>query len=200
MPFTLVLPDNYPWVALAASSTFWLCAYQVINVSGFRRKAGVKYPQLYADKAEQEKSLDAMKFNCAQRAHANTLENLPGVLFATMLSGVYFPTATAATCGVWVVGRLLYTIGYSTGNPAKRNAYGGWLSSLSLLGTKLDWRRHPVRVWVWRKMLSWIMFTPRDRVIHFRLYEWRQFKSAVCPVMALSICLNIVHFYFQPVL
>jgi hypothetical protein len=58
---------------------------QVTLVSSARKKAGIKYPQckqpicfftretenicvtVYAEKAEMEKSLEARKFNCAQR-------------------------------------------------------------------------------------------------------------------------------------
>ncbi|KZT62847.1 membrane-associated proteins in eicosanoid and glutathione metabolism [Calocera cornea HHB12733] len=135
MPLNLVVPDHYGWTALAAASTMYLCLYQTINVSGARTASGIKYPQLYAEKAEAEKSLAAMKFNCAQRAHANTLEVLPHILTGTLLSGLYYPIPAAALCATWVVGRVLYTIGYSSGIPSQRNKSGGWLSSVGLLGT-----------------------------------------------------------------
>jgi len=134
MPLTLVLSNNYGWPALAASSTFFLCIYQMINVSGARKKSGVKYPYLYAEKAEAEKNFEAMKFNCAQRAHANTLENLPHILLMTMIGGLYFPVSSAVACTLWTVGRVFYTINYSAGDPSKRNSGPAAVSTLGQLG------------------------------------------------------------------
>jgi len=134
MPVLLTIPDNYGWVALAATSTFFLSAYQMENVGSARKAAGIKYPQLYAEKAETISSPAALKFNCAQRAHQNTLESLPLVLFTTLLSGAYYPLTAASLCGVWVAGRIGYTIGYSTGVPAKRNSYGGHVAMLAAIG------------------------------------------------------------------
>ncbi|KAK0470577.1 hypothetical protein IW261DRAFT_1516799 [Armillaria novae-zelandiae] len=116
------------------------------TIVGHRRgAAGIKYPQLYAEKAQEEASKEAKIFNCAQRAHQNTLENIPMiytrcVLYAvpvivdfslqnhcsTFLTAVYYPTIAAAALGTWVLGRILYTRGYITGNPAnvgRRNVF-----------------------------------------------------------------------------
>jgi glutathione S-transferase len=38
-------------------------------VSSARKASGIKYPQMYASKEEQDKSKEALKFNCVQRAH-----------------------------------------------------------------------------------------------------------------------------------
>ncbi|KZO98071.1 membrane-associated proteins in eicosanoid and glutathione metabolism [Calocera viscosa TUFC12733] len=144
MPLTLVLPDNYGWVGLAAASTVWLVTYQTVNVSAARKAAGVKYPQLYAEKAEVEKSHEAMKFNCAQRAHANTLETLPLMLAGTLFAGLYYPIPAAASCAIWVFGRIMYTINYSTGIPSKRNKNGGELTAVGLLGIALLFTWTPI--------------------------------------------------------
>ena len=49
-------------------------------------------------------------------AHQSTLETLPQTLFCLLLSGLRFPTVAAGLGAAWVVGRVLYTQGYSTGN------------------------------------------------------------------------------------
>lgn len=36
-----------------------------------------------------------------------------------MISGLKFPYLTAGLGGAWVFGRVLYTLGYATGDPAK---------------------------------------------------------------------------------
>mmetsp|Transcript_6780 Transcript_6780/g.19547 ORF Transcript_6780/g.19547 Transcript_6780/m.19547 type:complete len:118 (+) Transcript_6780:101-454(+) len=52
---------------------FWFMA---VKVSQARKKYGVKYPALYADSTVK----DAQTFNCIQRGHQNSLEQLPHFL------------------------------------------------------------------------------------------------------------------------
>ena len=44
---------------------------------------------------------------------------LPVVLAGTLISGLKYPIATAALGGLWFVSRIVYTIGYTTGDPKK---------------------------------------------------------------------------------
>jgi glutathione S-transferase len=92
----------------------YLTGWQTFKVGRARSKANIKYPQrqfnlahltlllltciacctfakiVYAEKAEVEASPAAKKFNCVQRAHQNTLETLPQVIFKC----VVFPSNT----------------------------------------------------------------------------------------------------------
>ncbi|KAK4053084.1 hypothetical protein OIV83_001819 [Microbotryomycetes sp. JL201] len=134
----LGLSADYDPVLLVAASSGLLVLWQSMNVSTHRKRAGVKYPTVYASDELAEKSLDAKKFNCAQRAHGNTLENLPTFLFNLLFVGLTYPRAATALGATWLVGRVLYTIGYTSGVPAKRNSNGGMLHALAhvgLLGT-----------------------------------------------------------------
>jgi len=82
-----------------------------------------------------EASPAAMKFNCTQRAHANTLESLPVILATTAISGLRYPVLAASLCGAWVFARVLYTIGYSRGDPKGRYLYGNMIfSTVGALG------------------------------------------------------------------
>ncbi|CAE6433265.1 unnamed protein product [Rhizoctonia solani] len=134
MPTTITIPDNYGYVALAAISTGFLTAFQTTLVSNARKKSGIQYPRLYAEKDEMDKSIEALKFNCAQRAHQNTLEWLPHVLFFTTFLGLRYPTLAASLGGVWSASRVLYTLGYASGDPKKRNTRGGFFGSIAYLG------------------------------------------------------------------
>jgi len=49
-------------------------------------------------------SEDAMKFNCTQRSHQNTLEQLPTFLAMQMLLGQVYPVPAAALGMLWNVG------------------------------------------------------------------------------------------------
>ncbi|KAI8908336.1 hypothetical protein EDD86DRAFT_207334 [Gorgonomyces haynaldii] len=74
------------------------------------------------------------KFNCAQRVHHNTLESLPLILTWFVCCAVHYPIVASASIGIWVLGRMAYSRGYITGEPAKRNQGAfGYIGSLGLL-------------------------------------------------------------------
>ncbi|KAF7342013.1 hypothetical protein MVEN_01788500 [Mycena venus] len=122
---TITVPQGTSYVAGSLLSTVFLLTYQTILVSKHRKLAKIEYPRLYAEKAEMDASPAAIKFNCVQRAHANTLENIPQVYMMTILLAAKQPVVAASALGLWVVSRVVYTRGYSTGNPSNRyNAFG----------------------------------------------------------------------------
>ncbi|KAJ3721621.1 hypothetical protein C8R42DRAFT_667946 [Lentinula raphanica] len=137
---SIIVPQGVSYVAGALLSTVFLIMGQSHVVSVHRKAAGIKYPQMYAEQKEVDASVDALKFNCAQRAHQNTLENLPIIYTTTLISSLQFPKVAAAAVAFWSLARVLYTRGYVTGDPAKRLTQGGAfhnLATLILLGTSL---------------------------------------------------------------
>lgn len=82
-----------------------------MKVGGARRQAGIKYPQLYATKEQEESSEKARIFNCTQRAHQNTLEYAPMSIFCILVSGLSYPRLTVSLATVYLVGRIFYTTG-----------------------------------------------------------------------------------------
>jgi len=89
----------------------------MLRVLGARKKAGVKYPQLYAEKKLADSNPDAMNFNCVQRAHQQTLESVAQVLIGMMLTGLRYPRLASGLGITWVVGKVLYSIGYGPKGP-----------------------------------------------------------------------------------
>ena len=72
-------------------------------------------------------------FNCYQRAHQNTLEAIP-FYFALLFSGsIRHPTVAAGLGAVFLAARVIYSMGYYTGNPKSRFP-GVILSMLSMVG------------------------------------------------------------------
>ncbi|KAH9840273.1 membrane-associated proteins in eicosanoid and glutathione metabolism [Rhodofomes roseus] len=135
MSLTVTISHRAIYPAAAIVSTFWLSFWQTMKAVGARKRAGIEYPRVYAEKAEAEESKEAMIFNCTQRAAYNTIEHLPVVITSTIITSVKYPVLAAMLCGIWSLCRFVYTIGYSTGDPLKRNIYNsGRLHTLAWLG------------------------------------------------------------------
>ncbi|KAJ8589207.1 membrane-associated proteins in eicosanoid and glutathione metabolism [Rhizopogon salebrosus TDB-379] len=132
-----VFPPDYGYVAAGFVCTAWLLGWQAVVVNSHRTKSGIQYPQLYAEKAEAAASKEAFLFNCAQRAHQNTIEHMPLIIVTTLVTAMKHPVFAGYACGFWAVSRVLYTIGYTTGDPAKRNTRGGIIGELPLAGLLL---------------------------------------------------------------
>lgn len=117
----LTIPPEFGYVLLSIGVSWFVNFYLVFLVIKARNKYGVLYPALYADKDHK----GGEQFNCAQRAHQNTLENWASVQILMIVNGLVMPL-TAATCGlIWSVGRVVYGYGYANHGPKGRNVGGG---------------------------------------------------------------------------
>ena len=93
----------YHFTALVTCLAILVYAYASILVSRARAKFGVKLPAISGNPG----------FERVFRAHMNTLEWLPIFLPSLWLFAVYIGDSSAAALGlVWIVGRILYMIGY----------------------------------------------------------------------------------------
>jgi hypothetical protein len=102
-------------------------------------------------------------------AHQNTLENIPMVYLTcgfhsfmvpflmlfmtgrTVLAGIQFPKAAGALAAFWSLNRVIYTLGYVTGDPAKVPSIArshSAFSRLCLLCSVLEVR--------WVELLRWV--------------------------------------------
>jgi len=132
---TLTIDPNYGYVLLAAASTFLLNTIHSINTGAYRKAAKINYPAPYAPSSRTDD--EAHRFNCAQRAHANFIENQPSLLGALLLAGIRFPITAAVMGAGWSVSRYLYMTGYSQGGVGGKGRYRGiyfWVFQLALLG------------------------------------------------------------------
>lgn len=50
----------------------------------------------------------------------NTLENQPAALALLLLAALFKPCGSAIAGTVWIVGRIVYFLGYASGRPAAR--------------------------------------------------------------------------------
>ncbi|KAH8835913.1 hypothetical protein DL96DRAFT_1490084 [Flagelloscypha sp. PMI_526] len=125
------LPDAYPLVVANLAFTAVILQGLGTHVTARRRAAKIEYPQMYASIEEMKTSPAALKFNGAQRAHQNTLENVPVMLIMSMIVGTKFPYLASGLGFVWNASRILYMYGYLQG-PSKRNSYGAIVGTTAL--------------------------------------------------------------------
>ncbi|WFU81027.1 MAPEG family protein [Bradyrhizobium sp. CIAT3101] len=94
----------YHLTALVTLLAIAFYLFVTINVSRARSRTGIKVP---ATSGHPD-------FERAFRIQANTLEWMPIVLPSLWLSAVYIGDTIAAALGaVWIIGRVVYFIGYS---------------------------------------------------------------------------------------
>lgn len=131
MEFTLSKEFGYV-IGVAAASYVVHNMWMGMQVVAARRKFKVSYPDMYAtpENCSDEKSRN--HFNCVQRAHQNSLEGYPAFLALLLVAGVQHPVTSASLGGVYLLGRILYFLGYSTGKPDAR--YRGGFLHLGMLG------------------------------------------------------------------
>ena len=116
---------------LVATSSTFLLLWLETKVMNARKLAGVPYPNLYASHDEAAKDALKLKFNCCQRAHQNTLEKYPLFLALLGMASLSSPFYAGVGGVLYLVGRVDYAIGYSTGDPKKRNSA---ISSMAYVG------------------------------------------------------------------
>lgn len=142
MPFALTVPDGYGYTAaIALGAIPLLILAQGFVVVKCRVAAKIPYPNTYATAEQAKASKEAYKFNCAQRAHANLLENSSQTMLTLLFAGLFYPTATMYLGAIWVAMRALFAYGYITSEKANgqgRLIGGGfWLAQLALIGCSL---------------------------------------------------------------
>jgi glutathione S-transferase len=123
------------YVVLAATASALLNSWHSINTGHYRKAANVKYPAAYAPASRTD--AEAHRFNCAQRAHSNYVENQPSFLVVLLLAGVRFPITAAVLGAAWNVARYTYAVGYSQGEETGKGRYKGisfWFFQAGLAG------------------------------------------------------------------
>ncbi|KAI5284602.1 hypothetical protein KEM54_001205 [Ascosphaera aggregata] len=110
---TITVPDGYGNVIIVSLGLMPLLSFiHGAVVTAMRKKAKIEYPSTYATVEECKENKTAEKFNCAQRAHANYLENLPQTMLSTLVAGLKYPTAATVAGSLWLVARILFLHGY----------------------------------------------------------------------------------------
>lgn len=100
----------HSWVAIVTIAALLVYVWMGLRVGKARAACGIAAPSMTGDPILERHI----------RVQANTLEWLPIFLPALWLFAIYWNDQIAAAAGaVWIVGRILYALGY-VADPAKR--------------------------------------------------------------------------------
>jgi uncharacterized membrane protein YecN with MAPEG domain len=101
---------QHRWTALVSLLTLLVYFWMAMQVGRARGISGIQAPAMTGN----------IMLERAVRVQSNTLEWLPIFLVSLWLFAIYWNELIAAGLGiVWIVGRLLYSVGYMA-DPAKR--------------------------------------------------------------------------------
>ena len=118
------MPDGNHLVAIDTLLAILLTFLASGRVSQMRGKHGIHAPM----------TVGHPEFERAFRAHANTVENLILYIPLLWLAAFFYGGQIPFWVGlIWIVGRVLYIAGYSSGDTGKR-APGAYLGYASLAG------------------------------------------------------------------
>ncbi|KAF8952237.1 Microsomal glutathione S-transferase 3 [Entomortierella lignicola] len=132
-----ILPEFGYTVAVAVASIL-LVSFFGVRVTSQRKIANVPLPFEYADPEECKDDHQKYIFNCYQRVHQNTLEGFSSYLVTLLLAGLNYPIPAAVLGSVWILGRIFYFYGYTTGNPGSRQMGAfGHIGGIGLLGLSI---------------------------------------------------------------
>merc|ERR1711978_315732 len=126
-PLMLDVP-GYGYVLLILVLTWFLLFWQGNMVGRARTKYKVELPTMYSD--------TETTFNCYQRVHQNTLERVTVFLVLLLAAGLFNAKMAAAFGLVWLLARVIYSVGYYSGTPSNRivgSALGLFLGEMPLV-------------------------------------------------------------------
>ncbi|CAL1270930.1 unnamed protein product [Larinioides sclopetarius] len=112
MALTIAIDEDYGYVIVVGVLSILFGYGLGVNVYLARVRFGIKYPTMYTG--------TNMQFDCMQRVHANYLEMFPTFLTLLFCGGLAHPFNCAIAGIVYLLGRLVYSIAYSSGDPQKR--------------------------------------------------------------------------------
>ncbi|KAI5799134.1 hypothetical protein DFH27DRAFT_501113 [Peziza echinospora] len=135
----IVVPREYGLVLATFGATSLISYWHGFVVGTARKAAKVGYPNTYATHEEAEADPAKYAFNCAQRGHANYLENLPIFVPALLLSGLKYPLTSTALGVTWIVGRGIFMIGYKNSKKGSdgKGRYKGFAAPLAQIALTL---------------------------------------------------------------
>ncbi|OAL02615.1 hypothetical protein IQ06DRAFT_217517, partial [Phaeosphaeriaceae sp. SRC1lsM3a] len=120
------------YVLITAATTYLLSNWLGVRVGPYRTAARVPQPfafasaETIANASSTEHKRALYLFNCAQRGHYNFLENYPPALTGMLVTGLWYPKFAAAAGALWIAGRVIYALGYTSTSKKNVDGKGRW--------------------------------------------------------------------------
>ena len=149
------IDDNFRWVLLVIIIQLFHYFYCVLKAGSPRRhiftqefmddnfktehaESGIKDPLMkggYPDAGSGRYIMKAgykawVEFNTAQRIHIQYMEAVTQMMCLQLFTGLYFPMTTVVIGVIYLIGRVIFTWGYTSGGP-KGRMYGAPLVLLT---------------------------------------------------------------------
>lgn len=112
---------------VSLGATPFLATGLAFLAGSMRKAAGVTYPNFYPTPTAVKENKDAYKYTCAQRSHANFMENMSQAMMSMLVAGLTYPKTSALLGAGWLVSRMLYAYGYIYSE--KKNGMGRSMGS-----------------------------------------------------------------------
>ncbi|KAL5967058.1 Microsomal glutathione S-transferase 3 [Taenia solium] len=106
------LPRYYGGVVLVGVGSFAMHMFLAMRVIKARKDFNFPCPNMYHPSNDE--------FNCIQRAHQNYLEVMPMFLMGLFVGGLYCPVGATILGTTYLIGRIFYYKGYTSGVPSNR--------------------------------------------------------------------------------
>ena len=114
------MQQSHALVAIVTLVSLFVYVWMILRIGGARRRAGIDAPAMTGDPALERHI----------RVQANTVEWLVIYLPSLWLFAIYWNDLFAAAAGVvWIVGRILYALGYAA--DAKKRELGFMIQMLA---------------------------------------------------------------------
>jgi glutathione S-transferase len=104
------------YLGFSVNSARRRCKDKAIKDGDTDAEARFSYPKLYAEGFSKA----AHDFNCAQRGHQHALETYAAFVVLSLAAGIYFPFLSSMGGLLWIIARIKYAEGYSTGEVSSR--------------------------------------------------------------------------------
>ncbi|TPX31983.1 hypothetical protein SmJEL517_g04816 [Synchytrium microbalum] len=145
--FTVTLGKEYGYVLLTAITMQIQMILTGAAIGSQRKKHGVKYPDMGSGRHAAKLTEAAWtEFNNYQRAHYNYVENITPVTVLLLTGGLFYPLVSAGLGVTYIVGRYVYSTGYTSSGANGRGIGAGILhiGDIGLLGVSVYGILHKV--------------------------------------------------------
>ncbi|PVV00788.1 hypothetical protein BB560_004819 [Smittium megazygosporum] len=129
----LEVGPKYAWSLLAATFMNFQCTLAGVGAVNARTKYNIDAPDMGTGRQSAKLTDEEWEdLNRSVRVHMNYVEQLPTAISSVLICGLFYPTLSVCLGGSYILGRLIYGLGYR--KEAKNREIGFVMYFVPLLG------------------------------------------------------------------